>query len=446
MNKNIKRIVTMALAVGTVSAVAPATNINLLTTKAYASSDADELDSVDLQDDDGDTLDLYTDSSYDDELDDDLEEGETYYAESSTDQVSIDSIDGADEDNVRIFLNGDDDYDDAVEVGDSIDLEDGINKLSIRVYEDDYDDYDEDDIDDAEYNEYKVKVEYNEDDDSDDDDDDDDENDEDTLDSLELLDEDGDNIDLYADDDYDEDVDSDDVEESETYYAETSSDEVSVEIDGPDDDYVKIFKSTSDSAEGIDPGDTISVSSDKTLTVRIYSEEPDSDVTYEDDGDVIGEYEIELEYTGDKSTTGTSTNTSTTTTATSKPDTATEVSVIKNKWVQVNGKWQYKDATGNTVKNSWVQNYYVQADGNMATGWLSYSGKWYYLGTDGAKKTGWQQVTGTWYYMDTQGVMQTGWLLDRSNGKWYYLNSNGSMASSTTIGGYKLGADGAWVK
>lgn len=444
MNKNIKRIITMALAVGTVSAAAPATNLNLLTTKAYAeNSDADYLDSVDLQDDDGDTLDLYTDSGYDDELDDDLEEGETYYAESSTDQVSIDSIDGADEDNVRIFLNGDDNYDDAIKVGKSIDLEDGTNKFSIRVYEDAYDDYDEDDIDDADYNEYKVKVEYSE----DDSDSSDDENDVDTLDSLELLNADDNNIKLYSDNDYDSDnkVDSDEVEEGETYYAKTSSDSISVDIDGPDENYVKIFKSTSGSAKGVDPGDDISLSSDKTLTVRIYSSEPDSDVTYDDDSDVVGEYKIKVEYTGNSDSEDDD-STTTTTTATSTPNTATEVSVVKNKWLQVNGKWQYKDATGNTVKNSWVQNYYVQADGNMATEWLSNGGKWYYLGTDGAKKTGWQKVTGAWYYMDTQGVMQTGWLLDRGNGKWYYLNSNGSMAYSTTIGGYKLGADGAWIK
>ena len=72
---------------------------------------------------------------------------------------------------------------------------------------------------------------------------------------------------------------------------------LSIETDGPDEDYVKIFKSTSDSAKGINPGDSISMTGDKTLTVRIYEEEPDSDITYEEDEDVIGEYKIKLEYT-----------------------------------------------------------------------------------------------------------------------------------------------------
>ncbi|NRT33826.1 glucan-binding YG repeat protein [Clostridium beijerinckii] len=116
-----------------------------------------------------------------------------------------------------------------------------------------------------------------------------------------------------------------------------------------------------------------------------------------------------------------------------------------NQWVQVNGRWQYNDSTGNPVKNNWIRNYYLQSDGNMATGWLNYGGTWYYLGGDGAKKAGWQLVNGNWYYMDSEGRMQTGWIKDVS-GKYYYLYSNGAMACNTTIGGYRLGFNGAWIK
>ena len=42
MNKNVKKIVALALAFGTMAAVAPATNLNFLTTKAYASSTNDD--------------------------------------------------------------------------------------------------------------------------------------------------------------------------------------------------------------------------------------------------------------------------------------------------------------------------------------------------------------------------------------------------------------------
>lgn len=40
--------------------------------------------------------------------------------------------------------------------------------------------------------------------------------------------------------------------------------------------------------------------------------------------------------------------------------------------------------------------------------------------------------------------MATGWLNDR--GTWYYLHSNGAMAANTTINGYKLGSNGAWIR
>ena len=147
MNKNVKRIVAMALAIGTVSAVAPATNVNLLTTKAYASSnDADTLDSLKLLDEDGDTLDLYEDDEYEDDADtediDSEDEGETYYVETSSDEVSIE-IEGAEEENVRIFKGSSEtDY----EVGEDISIS-SDTILSIRIYEDAYDDYE--DYDDA---------------------------------------------------------------------------------------------------------------------------------------------------------------------------------------------------------------------------------------------------------------------------------------------------------
>ena len=41
--------------------------------------------------------------------------------------------------------------------------------------------------------------------------------------------------------------------------------------------------------------------------------------------------------------------------------------------------------------------------------------------------------------------MKTGWFQD-TDGRWYYLNANGSMAANTTVDGYVLGANGAWIK
>lgn len=427
MNKNLKKTMALVIALGTISAAGTAGNFNFLTTKAYASdSNADKLNSIDLEDDDGDSVDIYKDSNYDNEADD-LSVGDTYYAEVTTGSaVQVDSIDGADDDKVRIFVGSD-----AYEVGDSIPVEDNdgdTTTLKVRVYEDDYDE--NKDYSSSDYNEYEIKVKYN----GDGEDNSGDSNDEDTLDSLELQDKNGDDIDLYSDSSYDNKVDSDEVDEGNTYYAKSSSDEVSIETSGPDDEYVRIFKSTDDSAKGIETGDEISVSEDKTLTVRIYDEEPADDVEYGDEDDVIGEYKIKLEYAGADSSSSTTT-TGTTTTAL-KPDTATTVStpstVKSNQWVQVNGYWLYNDALGNPLKNQW------HYDGNY--------GKWYYLGTDGTMLINhWIASGGKWYYIGSDGTMSVNsWISSES--KWYYVASDGAMVTNTTISGYKIGADGAWIK
>ena len=99
-----------------------------------------------------------------------------------------------------------------------------------------------------------------------------------------------------------------------------------------------------------------------------------------------------------------------------------------NKWVTVNGKWQFNDSKGAPLKSQWHydsnygKEYYLAQYGNMATGWLMLIGEWYYLGSDGGKKTGWQYDGSAWYYMDGRGV----------------------MLKNTVIGGYRLQANGAW--
>ena len=101
------------------------------------------------------------------------------------------------------------------------------------------------------------------------------------------------------------------------------------------------------------------------------------------------------------------------TVATSKTGAAANetISAVKaSQWVQVNGKWQYNNSAGNPIKDTWFFD-------------KSY-GKWYYLGADG--------------FME-----ENCWAL--SGSKYYYLNADGSMAVNTTINGYKVGADGAWI-
>lgn len=140
-----------------------------------------------------------------------------------------------------------------------------------------------------------------------------------------------------------------------------------------------------------------------------------------------------------------------------------------NQWIEVNGKSQYLDALGNPLKNSWLLDkvigkyYYLDGDGYKTVGWIYNNSKWYYLDSNGIMLNGWKFINGNWYYLENNGAMKTGWFKDY-DGKWYYLNSNGAMSKGwflygdkyyhlsnsgamdydTIIDGYRLGTDGAW--
>ena len=106
-------------------------------------------------------------------------------------------------------------------------------------------------------------------------------------------------------------------------------------------------------------------------------------------------------------------------------------------WQRDNKGWWIKNSDGTYPRNEWklVNNswYFFDSQGYMFTGWLNISGSWYFLNTDegsnnGKMVTGWRAVSGKWYYLSTA--------TDGSGGK---------MLLNTTIDGYRLGADGAWV-
>ncbi|WP_459479388.1 N-acetylmuramoyl-L-alanine amidase family protein [Clostridium saccharoperbutylacetonicum] len=107
-----------------------------------------------------------------------------------------------------------------------------------------------------------------------------------------------------------------------------------------------------------------------------------------------------------------------------------------------------KNTTTNETKAGWVSNNgawsYINADGSKFKGWFGSDQTWYYLDENGIMVTGWKLVNGQWYYLDTvSGLMKTGWFND--NGKWYYFDASGAMQKNTSIGGYKLDANGVWV-
>ncbi|MEH7298895.1 hypothetical protein [Neobacillus drentensis] len=117
-----------------------------------------------------------------------------------------------------------------------------------------------------------------------------------------------------------------------------------------------------------------------------------------------------------------------------------------NGWVKDGNDWYY--LTKNSANLGWVKYgktwyYLYPTTGKMVTGWAKVNGVWYFMSQNGAMLTGWVKDNNHWYYLKANGAMATGWV--KVSNKWYYLYSNGIMAADTTIGGYKLGKDGAWI-
>ncbi|AOR24097.1 N-acetylmuramoyl-L-alanine amidase family protein [Clostridium taeniosporum] len=111
-----------------------------------------------------------------------------------------------------------------------------------------------------------------------------------------------------------------------------------------------------------------------------------------------------------------------------------------------NSNWQYivggKRITGwNFINGRW---YHMDSFGIMQRGWVNLNGSWYYLNYNGDMVIGWKNINGKWYYLSEDGKMLTGWVC--YSGKWYYLDYSGAMVSNTTINGYRLGYNGAWIR
>ena len=140
--------------------------------------------------------------------------------------------------------------------------------------------------------------------------------------------------------------------------------------------------------------------------------------------------------------------------------------MVTNAWVYDNNykAWYYLNADGSYAKNRWQGNYYLGSDGKMVTNaWVDNNR--YYVGNDGAwvvgKKhlNGWvkennawylyqndKKVMNTWsgnYYLKADGKMATSeWIFDKNYNAWYYLNADGNYARNTWKGNYYLEANG----
>jgi len=167
---------------------------------------------------------------------------------------------------------------------------------------------------------------------------------------------------------------------------------------------------------------------------------------YDDDDIVVWNKDNEI-YSVVKGNAGTSTSTGTSTATSTGSTTSTGKNTVTIGWTNSNGAWSYINADGSKA-TGWVKAgptwYFLNSNGIMQTGWIKVGPTWYYLNTSGAMQTSWIKYGSSWYYLRPSGDMATGWIND--GGTWYYLNFNGAMLSNTTIDGYRLGYNGAWIK
>ena len=124
----------------------------------------------------------------------------------------------------------------------------------------------------------------------------------------------------------------------------------------------------------------------------------------------------------------------------------TTASATKQGWTKVGNAWYFYNH-GKVVANAWIGNYWLGADGKMATNaWVD--GGRYYVGTDGAwiknysNKSGWQKESGSWYYYKNGTLVRNAWAGN------YWLGADGRMATNSWVDNnrYYVGNNGAWVK
>jgi len=121
-------------------------------------------------------------------------------------------------------------------------------------------------------------------------------------------------------------------------------------------------------------------------------------------------------------------------------------------WVQSGSSWYFYNNQGNAVRNAWQGNYWLGADGRMATdAWVD--GGRYYVGSNGlwvkgaqkpaeVKKQGWVQNGSVWNYYYQGNIVRNAWIGS------YWLGADGRMATNTWVDGgrYYVGANGVWDK
>ena len=123
----------------------------------------------------------------------------------------------------------------------------------------------------------------------------------------------------------------------------------------------------------------------------------------------------------------------------------------KQGWVKSGSDWYYFDQNGTLVRNKWAGNYWLGADGKMATNAWVDNGR-YYVGSNGLwdknakkqeeKKQGWVKSGNDWYYYENGTLARNKWAGN------YWLGADGKMVVSSWVdnGRYYVGSTGLWDK
>ncbi|WP_314547972.1 C39 family peptidase [uncultured Gemella sp.] len=128
----------------------------------------------------------------------------------------------------------------------------------------------------------------------------------------------------------------------------------------------------------------------------------------------------------------------------------------KQGWIKSGSDWYYLDQNGALVRNKWAGNYWLGADGKMATNSWVDNGR-YYVGVNGlwdknakkqeapkpvVKKQGWVKENNAWYYYENGTFVKNKWAGN------YWLGADGKLVVSSWVdnGRYYVGANGLWDK
>ena len=125
-------------------------------------------------------------------------------------------------------------------------------------------------------------------------------------------------------------------------------------------------------------------------------------------------------------------------------------------WVKTGNAWYFYNQNGTLARNAWAGNYWLGADGRMATNaWVD--GGRYYVGSNGlwvqgaqkpaaakseVKKQGWVQNGSAWNYYYQGNIVRNAWIGS------YWLGADGRMATNSWVdnGRYYVGANGVLDK